>query len=128
MKKEFRIKENAEFQIVFKKGKSVANRQFIIYMLEKEGQAHFRIGLSVSKKIGNAVTRNRVKRYIRQVFHELEEQVSHNKDFVIIARKPAAEMDYHSVKKSLEHVLRLGKSLKKTKHAKNKHDFNQQRL
>ncbi len=127
MKKAFRIKENAEFQAVFKKGKSVANRQFVIYMLEKEEQNHFRIGLSVSKKIGNAVMRNRIKRCIRQAFHELEEQISHNKDFVIIARKPAAEMDYHSIKKSLEHVLRLGKSLKKTKHEKNKNDFNQQR-
>ncbi|MBD8005578.1 ribonuclease P protein component [Bacillus norwichensis] len=127
MKKAFRIKENAEFQAVFKKGKSVANRQFVIYMLEKEKQNHFRIGLSVSKKIGNAVMRNRIKRCIRQAFHELEEQISHNKDFVIIARKPAAEMDYHSIKKSLEHVLRLGKSLKKIKHEKNKNDFNQQR-
>ncbi len=127
MKKAFRIKENAEFQAVFKKGKSVANRQFVIYILEKEKQNHFRIGLSVSKKIGNAVMRNRIKRCIRQAFHELEEQISHNKDFVIIARKPAAEMDYHSIKKSLEHVLRLGKSLKKIKHEKNKNDFNQQR-
>lgn len=118
MKKAFRIKKDADFQAVFKKGKSVANRQFVIYMLEKKEQAHFRIGLSVSKKIGNAVTRNRIKRYIRQVFHELQEQVIPNKDFVIIARKPAAEMDYHSVKKSLEHVLRLGKNLKKTNHRK----------
>ncbi|VEF46044.1 ribonuclease P protein component [Bacillus freudenreichii] len=127
MKKAFRIKDNAEFQAVFKKGKSVANRQFVIYMLEKKEQTHFRIGLSVSKKIGNAVTRNRIKRYIRQAFHEFQEQVSHNKDFVIIARKPAAEMDYHSVKKSLEHVLRLGKSLKKTNRTKNNQDFNQQK-
>ncbi|MFD1707834.1 ribonuclease P protein component [Siminovitchia sediminis] len=116
MKKAYRIKSNTDFQAVFKKGKSVANRQFVLYALEKKEQTHFRIGLSVSKKIGNAVTRNRIKRYIRQVFYELEDQVSHNQDFVIIARKPAADMDYHSVKKSLEHVLRLGKYLKKLKH------------
>lgn len=113
MKKAFRIKKNADFQLVFQKGKSVANRQFVIYMLDKREQDHFRIGLSVSKKIGNAVTRNRVKRFIRQVFHELQEDINQRKDYVIIARKPAAEMDYHTIKKSLEHVLRLGKCLKR---------------
>ena len=126
MKKAYRIKKNTDFQAVFKKGKSVANRQFVIYMLANQNQNQFRIGLSVSKKIGNAVTRNRIKRYIRQVFHELRDEISHKKDYVIIARKPAAEMDYHSVKKSLEHVLRLGKNLNKKGQVKNKQDFNQQ--
>jgi len=113
MKKAFRIKKNNDFQDVFKKGKSVANRQFVIYVLKKEGQEHFRIGLSVSKKIGNAVKRNQIKRYIRQVFHELEDLIDHGKDYVIIARKPTAEMDFHEVKSSLEHVLKVGKSLKR---------------
>ena len=62
------------FKLFLKKGKSVANRQFVIYILKKENQENFRIGLSVSKKIGNSVKRNQIKRYIRQVFHELEEQ------------------------------------------------------
>ncbi|MBM7716805.1 ribonuclease P protein component [Siminovitchia sp. FSL H7-0308] len=113
MKKTFRIKKNTEFQAVFRKGASVANRQFVVYILEKKDQGHFRIGLSVSKKIGNAVTRNRIKRYIRQFFQENQTRVSPMKDYVIIARKPAAEMDYHSIKKSLEHVLLLGKSIRK---------------
>ncbi|MBS4177604.1 ribonuclease P protein component [Lederbergia citrea] len=113
MKKAFRIKKNDDFQAVFKKGRSVANRQFVIYILKKDKQENFRIGLSVSKKIGNAVKRNQIKRYIRQAFHELEDQVKNGNDYVIIARKPAAEMDYHTVKKSLEHVLKLGKILKR---------------
>ncbi|HEY4553744.1 MAG TPA: ribonuclease P protein component [Bacillaceae bacterium] len=117
MKKEYRVKKNSDFQAVFKKGKSVANRQFVLYQLNKEGQDHFRIGLSVSKKIGNAVKRNQIKRYIRQVFLELKDQVEPGRDYVIIARKPAAEMDYHSVKKSLEHVLKLGRCMKKGKKA-----------
>lgn len=111
MKKAFRIKKNDDFQAVFKKGKSVANRQFVVYVLSREDQKNFRIGLSVSKKVGNAVVRNHIKRYIRQAFHELSERVDHGKDYVIIARKPVAAMDYHTVKKSLEHVLKLGKSL-----------------
>ncbi|STY44691.1 Ribonuclease P protein component [Listeria grayi] len=52
MKKAYRIKKNQEFQTVFKRGKSVANRQFVVYLLKQESaDTHFRIGLSVSKKL-----------------------------------------------------------------------------
>ena len=109
MKKEFRIKKNKEFQSVFKKGQSFANRQFVIYKLEKAEQEHFRIGLSVSKKIGNAVKRNQIKRYVRQAFLELEGMLEN--DYVIIVRKPVAEMSFEEVKKSLVHILKIAKVL-----------------
>lgn len=110
MNKRQRIKKNSEFQKVFKEGKSFANRQFIVYRYRKEGQTSFRIGLSVSKKIGNAVTRNRVKRYIRQVFLELRDDLHQDYDYVIIARKPTASMDFHETKKSLQHVLKIARA------------------
>lgn len=113
MKKEYRIKKNNEFQTVFKQGKSSANRQFVVYVLSKQDQEHFRIGLSVSKKIGNAVTRNRIKRLIRQFFLEHKTLVNQDKDYVIIARKPVAEMDYEQVRSSLRHVLGIARVIKK---------------
>jgi ribonuclease P protein component len=116
MRKEYRIKKNKEFQEAFKKGKSVANRQFVVYTLKKPEQKHFRIGLSVSKKVGNAVTRNQIKRYVRQVFHELDGQLHNDMDYVIIARKPTATMDFFEVQQSLSHVLRLAHVLKKFKY------------
>lgn len=112
MNKQQRIKKNKEFQHIFKKGKSFANRQFIVYVL-KNDQPEFRIGLSVSKKVGNAVTRNRIKRYIRQTFLELKDDLKPNADYVIIARQQAAEMDFHESKKSLEHVLKIARALNK---------------
>ncbi|GAA0415697.1 MAG: ribonuclease P protein component [Bacillota bacterium] len=112
MKKEFRIKKNEEFQYTFKCGKSFANRQLVIYYVEKKGQNHFRIGLSVGKKIGNAVTRNRIKRYLRQAFQELEEKIAYPHDIVIIARHPAKQMEYHEIKKSLTHLLYKERLLK----------------
>jgi ribonuclease P protein component len=111
MNKQYRIKKNGEFQEVFQKGSSTANRQFVIYVLDQPAQASFRIGLSVSKKIGNAVIRNRVKRLIRQVMFEYKDYIKDGKDLVIIARKPTAEMDYYEVKSSLEHVCKLAKVL-----------------
>jgi len=113
MKKRQRVKKNEDFQKVFKKGKSFANRQFVVYCLQKEEQEEFRIGLSVGKKIGKAVTRVQIKRYIRQVFLELKEEVRQDMDYVIIARHPAATLDFHETKKSLEHVLKIAKVLKR---------------
>lgn len=115
MRKEFRVKSNKDFQGIFKKGTSAANRQFVVYTLKKPEQSHFRIGLSVSKKIGNAVTRNQIKRYVRQAFHEFEGQLHNDADYVIIARKPTAEMGFFEVKKSLTHVLKVAKAFKRTK-------------
>lgn len=113
MKKKQRIKKNEEFQRVFKQGKSFANRQFVVYVCNAPDQQEFRIGLSVGKKIGNAVTRNRIKRYIRQSFFEIKEELRQDRDYVIIARHPAADFDFHETKKSLQHVLRIARVLKK---------------
>ncbi|HWI48946.1 ribonuclease P protein component [Rummeliibacillus sp. NPDC094406] len=114
MKKRRRIKKNEDFQKVFKKGKSFANRQFVVYYLEKEGQEEFRIGLSINKKIAKAVTRNQIKRYVRQSFFELNDELPQNMDYVIIARNPAATMNFHETKKSLEHVLKIAKVLRRS--------------
>ncbi|MEW9501183.1 ribonuclease P protein component [Jeotgalibacillus marinus] len=113
MKKEQRIKKNPEFQLVFRHGSSMANRQFVLYQLKKKDQDVFRLGLSVSKKIGNAVVRNQVKRYIRQAFLELSPQLHKDFDYVVIARKPAADMNFHQTKSSLIHVMAKSKVLKK---------------
>src|SRR5699024_4144728 len=85
MRKSYRVKKEAEFQTVFTKGKSCANRQFVVYMLEKPGQVHFRVGISVGKKIGNAVARNWVKRRIRQTLTDLKPQLKQDCDFLVIA-------------------------------------------
>ena len=112
MKKAYRVKREAEFQKVFHDGKSTANRQFVIYVLDKEMQNHFRVGISVGKKIGNAVTRNAVKRKIRQSLLELKDEIKTNKDFLVIARKPVADMEMVEFKKCLSHALKKATMLK----------------
>lgn len=113
MKKAYRVKKEADFQKVFHQGKSVANRQFVVYVLDKPDQNHFRVGISVGKKIGNAPVRNAIKRKIRHALMEFDQksELKHNKDFLVIARKPTADMSFFEVKKSLNHVLRLAKMM-----------------
>ncbi|SDN62299.1 ribonuclease P protein component [Fictibacillus solisalsi] len=105
MEKQKRLKKNEEFQEVFKRGKSSANRQFVIYALEKNDQPHLRLGLSVSKRVGKAVTRNRIKRVVKEIFMKHEEEIASNRDYIVIARNPTADMDYFEMEKSLLHVL-----------------------
>ena len=108
MKKRFRVKKEKDFNAIFKEGKSFANRKFVIYRLENNEQ-HFRVGLSVSKKLGNAVTRNLIKRRIRHILIEHKDQLVENVDFVVIARKGVEILDYAEMEKNLLHVLKLSK-------------------
>lgn len=105
MKKTYRVKREKDFQAIFAKGKSCANRKFVVYRLEKD-QPHYRLGLSVSKKLGNAVTRNRIKRRLRHIVMGLESGLVHS-DFVIIARKGVEDLTYQEMTSNLIHVLKL---------------------
>lgn len=108
MKKSFRVKTEREFQKVYQEGKSCANRKFVVYRLDPEGRKHFRVGLSVGKKIGNAVTRNAVKRKIRAALQELGPTLL-PLDFIVIARPGLEKLSYEEVRSNLEHVLKLAK-------------------
>lgn len=101
-----RLRKNEEFQLVFKQGKSFANRQFVVYVLKNAEKKHSRLGLSVSKKMGNAVVRNRIKRLIKEIFRELGDKLEDGNDYIVISRKPVRTMDYSDMKDSLEHVLK----------------------
>lgn len=107
LKKTYRVKKEVDFQRVFHHGKSKANRQLVVYTYPKPGQPHFRVGFSVGKKIGNAVERNQIKRYLRQAVTELKDQLPNELDFIIIARADIKGRSFHEVKQSLVHVLKL---------------------
>ena len=108
MKKNFRVKREKDFKAIFKDGASFANRKFVVYQLENQ-QNHFRVGLSVSKKLGNAVTRNQIKRRIRHILQSVKGSLVENVDFVVIARKGVETLEYAEMEKNLLHVLKLSK-------------------
>lgn len=115
MRKAYRVKSEKDFQKVFHDGESKANRQFVVYKLPKDGQDHFRVGISVGTKLGNAVARNKIKRRIRHALSDLakENDFDHAVDFVVIARNPVSRMAFFEIKKSLLHVLSLSGIIKK---------------
>lgn len=105
IKKEYRVKRSKDFDQIFTAKHSFANRKFVVYTLNTE-QKHYRVGISVSKKLGHAVVRNRVKRLIRHAVAEFSTNIE-KVDFVIIARSGVQDLTFEEVKKNLKHVLKL---------------------
>ena len=105
MNKRFRIKKNQEFSKIISYKHSVSSANFIVYYTDKT-EAVSRVGISVSKKLGDAVTRNRIKRQIREMIRELIDFEKCPKDLIVIARKAFLDNDYHSNKNDLEKALK----------------------
>lgn len=114
MRKSYRVKSEKDFQKVFHQGESKANRQFVVYKLPKKEQKHFRVGISVGTKLGNAVLRNKIKRQIRHALSDISKEMNldNEVDFVVIARNPVKNMEFLEIKSSLSHVLSLSKIIK----------------
>lgn len=108
MRKAYRVKTEQDFQKFFQKGKSFANRKFVVYVLQKD-QPHFRVGLSVGKKVGNAVKRNEIKRKIRASLTDMQPRIKPTLDFIVIARPSVSNCSSQEVYSNLEHVLKLAK-------------------
>ncbi|HEX7056506.1 MAG TPA: ribonuclease P protein component [Bacilli bacterium] len=106
MEKEYRLIKKADYNRVYKYGKSTTNHQFVLFVLRNNQIENFRLGISVSRKVGNAVVRNRVRRLVKEIVRSLKPCIAGHLDMILLARKPAAQMDFHQMEKSIVHVLK----------------------
>lgn len=109
MKNTESLKKNQDFRKVYRNGKSVANKYLVLYKYPNT-QICNRIGISVSKKVGNSVVRSRVTRLIRESYRLNEEWVAYpGWDFIVIARGSAKGASYKEISGALKHLLRQQK-------------------
>ncbi len=101
MKKANRVKKEHDFQNIIKKGKKHSNRYYVLYDLDSELE-EFRCGISVGKKIGNAVMRNKYKRQIRNILTNNLSAFKTKKDYVIIMRHNAKKLSYQEKEKEIK--------------------------
>ena len=103
MKHSESLKKNMDFQNVYKNGKSYANKYLVMYVLKNETKKN-RIGISVSKKVGNSVIRHHITRLIRESYRLQEDVFNSGLDIVVIARSTAREVGYKEIESALLHL------------------------
>ena len=100
------LKKNKDFRNVYQKGISYADRYLVMYILKNDLEKN-RVGISVSKKIGNSIVRHRLTRLIRESYRLNEERFLCGYDIVVIARIGARGKNYRQIESALIHLGNL---------------------
>lgn len=112
------LKKNWDFQLVYKKGTSYANRYLVMYVLKNQLNRN-RIGISVSKKVGNSVVRHHLTRLIRESYRLNEEKFACGYDMIVIVRVSGKEQGFRSLESALLHLGKLHKILRSEENENN---------
>lgn len=108
----YRLKKNYEFSMIYRRGRSFANDILVLYILKNkknkktENEQYNKIGVSVSKKVGNSVVRSRCKRLISESFRLNYDYITKGYDFIFIARKPLKDKKYSEVEKAMINLFK----------------------
>ena len=100
------LKSNSDFRRVYRGGKSYANKYLVMYVLEN-GTDQNRLGISVSKKVGNSVVRHRITRLVRESYRLHENIFNSGLDIVVVVRNSASNISYHEMESALLHLAKL---------------------
>ncbi|MGI6072902.1 MAG: ribonuclease P protein component [Lachnospiraceae bacterium] len=99
------LKNVSQFEEVYKEGKSLANKYLVLYVLPKEGD--FRLGISVSRKVGSSAVRNRVTRLIRESYLTLKKQIPDGYHVVVVARPAAQGKSFEKIRNAFSQLLQM---------------------
>ena len=108
----YRLKKNFEFTIVYRRGKSFANGLLVMYILKNKKNKddkfniYNKLGVSVSKKVGNSVVRSRCKRLISESFRLNYDHIIQGYDFIFIARNPIKDKSYLEVERCMKNLIK----------------------
>lgn len=106
-----RLLHRAEFDRVFKEGEKLVDAAFVCYVCRQAGQGR-KLGCVVSRRVGNAVVRNRVKRHIREMYRLHRPYLADDVHVVVLARQTAGRMRYGESAEALSRLLRKGDVLR----------------
>lgn len=106
------LKNNLDFKEVYKTKRSKADSRFVLY-IRKNGTDRNRLGVSVSKKVGNSVVRHRIKRLVKESYRLSEDLFKTGYDIVVVARKVEKLSSFDETKESLIFLLKIQGLLKK---------------
>ena len=104
------LKNSREFSQVYNHRESLANKYLVMYIV-KTDQVYSRIGISVSKKVGNSVIRHRITRLIRESYRLHKDKIKDGYDIVVVARNTAKGKNFHDIESAFLHLCRMHKIL-----------------
>ncbi|MCR5608165.1 MAG: ribonuclease P protein component [Lachnospiraceae bacterium] len=105
------IRSSNDFKKVYEEGRSFANKYLVMYVLDKENDTDSRLGVSVSKKVGNSVVRHRLTRLVRESFRLNKDKFKNGLDIVVIVRGGALDRGFFEIENAFMHLIRLHKKL-----------------
>ena len=105
LKKEYRLRKNADFRKVYRSAKSVSTKYLVLYLKMRKGES-IRIGFSISKKVGKANVRNLYKRRLREIVRKNMHHIKPGCDLIILTRVPVTELGYQELEKNVKYLLR----------------------
>ena len=101
------LKKNADFQSVYRTGRSHANPYLVMYVRKRDGEGENRVGISVSKKVGNSVVRHRMVRLVRESFRLHENVLKTGLDIVVVVRPAAKNENFKGIEGAFLHLCGL---------------------
>jgi len=107
-----RIKKNYIFRKVYSKGRYYAESCLVLYVLKNDEDATNKVGYSVSKKIGNSVKRNRVKRLLRENFRKISHEIKSGYFIVFSARPNSSEASYYDIEREMINAMKRARLFK----------------
>lgn len=110
MDKIYRLRNNMEFKQVYEDGKNYWNRNLILYV-KKNGLEYSRVGYSITKKIGNSVVRNKVRRRMKEIYRLNFNQIKGGYDFIFIPKRNIVDISYEEMESAMIHIMKLAKVL-----------------
>ena len=103
MKKEYRVKKSSQIEKIVKNRQSKGNRDFVVYIKKNHENSHFRFAVSVSKRFGNAVHRNKIKRQVREIISKID--ISPQYDVFIVIKVSAKDLTFITMKDSITKLV-----------------------
>jgi ribonuclease P protein component len=112
MDKMYRLKSNMEFQKIYNKGKNYWNRNLILFV-KKNDLGYTRVGYTITKKIGNSVVRNRIRRQMKEVYRLNFYRIEKGYDLIFIPKKNIIDISFKELESAILHIMKLSKVIKK---------------